>query len=75
MYVVAVTKTENENSIRVLETSTHDTGHFKILAFVELTLPALEAEIVYTVLIYHTTNGITTYLFVLGRQHTKDNPC
>jgi hypothetical protein len=46
----------------------------KILTYAEFVLPVqCEAEIVYTVPISHSNQGVTTYLFVLCKQRTKDN--
>jgi hypothetical protein len=46
----------------------------KILTYAEFVLPVqCEAEIVYTVPISHSNQGVTTYLFVLRKQRTKDD--
>jgi hypothetical protein len=65
---------KNETRFEKLFKLSKSRSHDKILTFAEFVLPVkLEAEIVYTVPISHSNQGVTTYLFVLHKQHTKDD--
>jgi hypothetical protein len=63
-------KKELEKLVKLSKSKSRD----KILTFAEFVLPVkVEAEIVYTVPISHANQGVTTYLFVLRKQRTKDD--
>jgi hypothetical protein len=63
-------KKELEKLVKLSKSKFHD----KILTFAEFVLPVkVEVEIVYTVPITCSNQGVTTYLFVLRKQRTKDD--
>jgi hypothetical protein len=63
-------KKELEKMVKLSKSKSRE----KILTFAEFDLPVLcEAEIVYTVPIHDKDSHVTTYIFVLRKQRTKDD--